>query len=345
MDAFIRKELTLTQSTGLEDVAPHCQKLLVWLRSCQEEMQSQNRRLRLTQSLIESQLKALLYLFECYDRFGEALADRCDSHGFFASCSTLEDRRQCIRKMCTGIVNTRRGELYAPLLHLMQKPLTEIQPAWAVIRDLDWSEIRQSEALVCGNYVQPEVQQMRRLVKRIARLTTQQDMERALRRAMELIGFQVWIYLFQEPRESSLHLDCHLLRNMICDILVEADSPPASSQFLHCIYEFVLRPANEARFWASLEHGRLAGSLIGFLTAYWKHHLPHLDLEEMEINTNAPAINTILPIDEATFVTHLMISTRSPCRQQFHRQLLTVLPPAVSSQMMQLLSKVAYVYS
>lgn len=344
MDLFIRKELILASGTGLEDVVPHCLKLLAWLRTCQEEMQSQHRRLRLSQSLVESMVKATLYLFECHDRFGEALAERCDSHGFFASSSTSDERRQCIREMCTSIVNTRRGEEHAPLLHLMHKTLVEIQPAWSVIRDLDWTQMRHSEALTSEDLVSADLQQMRRLVKRIGRLPSLKDMETALQRSLQLMGFQVWLHLFREPRESAIHLDCHLLRHMICDTLAEGTSTACSS-FLHNIFTFVSLPANEMRFWACLEHGRLAGSLITYLIGYWSRHLPYLDLEEMQLTPEAPAIQSQLPVNEATYVTHLMLAPCSPCRQQFHQQLRPLLPTAAGGQLLQLLNKVAYVYS
>ncbi|EDV32851.1 uncharacterized protein Dana_GF21924 [Drosophila ananassae] len=344
MDLFIRKELTLNSSTDLEDVAPNCLKLLVWLRSCQEEMRSQNRRLRLTQSLIETMLKALVYLFECYARFGVPLADRVDSHLFFEQCSTSDGRRQYIRDLCKGIVNTRKGELLAPLLHFIQKPLSEVQPDWGVIRELDWSEIRQTEPVSLADIVHPDLQQMRCLVKRICRLPSLESIQTALHRSMELIGFPVWLHLYQEPRENSLHSDCLLLSHMISDILVEGKSPVCSS-FLHHIFDFVAKPANEIRFFACLDHVRLAGCLITFLTSYWKLYLPHLDLEEMEMAPNGPAIDTKFPIDDATFVTHLMLGNRSPCRYKFHQQLVTTLPPATTRQMKQLLSKAAFVYS
>ncbi|KAH8295908.1 hypothetical protein KR018_000290 [Drosophila ironensis] len=340
MDVFIRKELALTTSTSMEDVAPHCQKLIAWLASCQEEMHSQRRRLRITQAQMESLLKAMVYLFECHDRFGAPLAEICSAPEFFAT-----DRRQCIRKLCADIVNTRRGELQAPLLHLMHKHLAEIQPAWGVVRELDWSEVRQSEAVQVADLVQPDLQQMRRLVQRIGRLATEKDMQTALLRAMELIDFKVWLHLFRESRESSVFSDCHLLRHMICDILSAEEPSPACSSFLHHIYAFLLPPGNELRFWTSLEHGRLAGSLIACLTKYWRRYLPHLDLDEMEMSAEATAIDARLPLDEACYVSHLMVATESPCRQKFHQHLVTVLPPAIARQMMQLLSKVAFVYS
>ncbi|KAH8367695.1 hypothetical protein KR084_001712 [Drosophila pseudotakahashii] len=345
MDLFIRKELVLAKETGLEDVAPHCLKLLTWLHGCQEEMRSQHRHLRLSQSLIESLLKAHLYLFECYDRFGESLADRCDSNGFFAGCSGLEDRRQCVRELCTSIVNTRRGEAHAPLLHLMHRTLAEIQPAWSVIRDLDWTEIRQSEALSYSDLISPDLQQMRRLVKRIGRLSSLQHMETALRRAMQLVGFQVWLHLFQESRDSDIHSDCHLMRHMICDTLKEGGSP-ACSGFLHNIYLFISQPAKEMRFCACLEHVRLAGSLITYLIGYWSRHLPFLDLDEMQLTAEAPAMAvTQLPLNEAIFVTHLMLTTGSSCRRQFVQQLRTHLSAQLFAQLLELLNKVAYVFS
>ncbi|KAH8341740.1 hypothetical protein KR074_012044 [Drosophila pseudoananassae] len=344
MDLFIRKELALNGSTGMDDVAPHCMKLLTWLRSCQEEMRSQNRRLRLTQSLIETLLKALVYLFECFERFGESLADRVDSHLFFEKCSTPAGRRQYIRELCSRIVNTRKGELQAPLLHFIQKPLSEIQPDWAAIRELDWSDIRQSDAVSLSDIVHPDLQQMRLLVKRICRLSSLESIQTALSRAMDLVGFPVWLHLYQEPRESSIHPDCLLLSHMIADTLAEGKSPVCSS-FLHHIFDFVAKPANEIRFYACLDHIRLAGCLITFLTSYWKRYLPHFDLEDMEMTPNGPAIDTKFPIEEATFLTHLMLGNQSPCRQKFHQQLVTALPPATTRQMMQLLNKAAFVYS
>ncbi|XP_016986601.1 uncharacterized protein LOC108049794 [Drosophila rhopaloa] len=345
MDLFIRKELTLTSSTGLEDVAPKCLKLLTWLRSCQEEMRSEHRHLPLSQSLTESLLKAYLYLFECYDRFGEPLADRCDSYGFFAGSSTPEERRQCIRELCTAIVNTKKGEAHAPLLHLMHRTFAEIQPAWSVIRDLDWSEIRRSEALASGDFVSPELQQMRRLVKRIGRLSSLQHMEIALQRALRLVGFQVWLHLFRESRDSDIHFDCHLLRHMICDTLTEGGSP-ACSGFLHNIYLFVSKPPNEVRFWACLEHVRLAGSLIAYLIGQWSRNLPYMNLDEMQMSADAPALGAAqLPVDEATYVTHLMLATQSPCRRQFAHQLRALLSANTWAQLLKLLNKVAYVFS
>nr|XP_016942053.1 uncharacterized protein LOC108018961 [Drosophila suzukii] len=345
MDLFITKELVLTKETGLEDVAPLCLKLLTWLRGCQEEMHSEHRHLRLSQSVVESLLKAHLYLFECYDRFGEPLADRCDSSGFFAGCSSLEARRQCIRELCKSIVNTKRGEAHAPLLYLMHRTFAEIQPAWSVIRDLDWSELRRSEALSCSDFISPDLQQMRRLVKRIGRLSSLRDMETALQRAMELVGFPVWLHLFQESRHSDIHSDCHLLRNMICDTVTEGASP-ACSGFLHNVYLFVLPPANVLRFRAGLEHVRLASSLIAYLTGHWSRHLPYLDLDEMQLTAEAPAMAVAqLPLNEATYVTHLMLAPASPCRRQFAQQLRTLLSAQTFAQLLELLNKVAFVFS
>ncbi|KAH8245337.1 hypothetical protein KR032_009099 [Drosophila birchii] len=339
MDSYIRKDLILTSSTGLEDVVPHCLKLLAWLRACQEEMLSQHRRLRLSQSLVESMVKATLYLFECQDRFGGALTERCDLHGFFG-----DSRQEFIRELCADIVNTRRGEEHAPLLHLMHKALAEIQPAWSVVRDLDWTQMRHLEALTGADLVNPDLLQMRRLVKRIGRLASLQDMETALQRSLQLMGFHVWLHLFREPRESAIHLECHLLRNMICDTLTEGTSSACAS-FLHNIFTFVALPANEMRFWACLEHGRLAGSLIAFLIGYWSRQLPYLDLEDMQLTPEAPALHTVqLPVNEATYVTHLMLASCSPCRQQFRQQLRPLLPTVAGGQLLQLLNKVAYVY-
>ncbi|XP_017013823.2 uncharacterized protein [Drosophila takahashii] len=345
MDLFIRKELILAKETGLEDVAPQCLKLLTWLQGCQEEMRSQQRHLRLSQSLIESLLKAYLYLFECYDRFGESLADRCDSSGFFAGCSAPEDRRQCIRELCTSIVRTRKGEAHAPLLHLMHRTLAEIQPAWSVIRDLDWSELRQTESLCCSDLISPDLQQMRRLVKRLGRLSSRQHMETALQRAMQLVGFPVWLHLFRESRESEIHSDCHLVRHMICDTLTEGGTP-ACSGFLHNIYLFVAQPAQEMRFCACLEHVRLAGSLSSYLTGHWSRQLPYLDLDEMQLSAEVPVMAIPeLPLNEAIFVTHLMLTTGSPARRQFAQQLRTQLPAQLFAQLLELLNKVAYVFS
>ncbi|KAH8244764.1 hypothetical protein KR038_010827 [Drosophila bunnanda] len=340
MDLYIREELILTSSTGLENVVPHCLKLLAWLRACQEEMLSQHRRMRLSQSLVESMVKATLYLFECYDRFGKELAERCDSHGFFG-----DTPQEYIRELCSSIVKTRRGEEYAPLLHMMHKALAEIQPAWSVIRDLDWTQMRHSEALTGDDLISVDLQQMRRLVKRIGRLASLQDMEKALQRSLQLMGFHVWLHLFREPRDSAIHLDCRLLRHMICDTLTEGTSSACAS-FLHNIFIFVALPANEMRFWACLEHGRLADSLIAYLIGYWSRQLPYLDLEEMQLTPEAPALQTAkLPVNEATYVTHLMLAPCSPCRQQFRQQLRPLLSTAAGSQLLQLLNKVAYVYS
>ncbi|XP_017050865.1 uncharacterized protein LOC108094665 [Drosophila ficusphila] len=345
MDLFIRKELTLSSGTQLEDVTPHCQKLLTWLQSFQEEFRSEHRHLRLNPSLIESLLKAHLYLFECYERFGDSLADRCDSHGFFAGISSMEERRQYIRELCTNIVNTKRGEEHAPLLHLMHRTFAEVQTVWSVIRDLDWSEIRQSEALACSDLINPDLQQMRRLVKRICRLSSLQQIETAVQRSMELISFVVWIYLFREPRDSSIHSDCHLVRNLICDTLTEGRTS-ACSGFLHNIYRFVSEPGNEVRFWACLEHVRLAGSLISYLIGSWSCHLPFFDVEEMQMNAEAPELGIAqLPVDKATYVTHLMLAVRSPCRQQFSQQLRTLLPTNSLACLLDLLNKVAFVFS
>ncbi|XP_017113371.1 uncharacterized protein LOC108136573 [Drosophila elegans] len=347
MDLFISKELTLSSSTGLEDVAPHCLKLLTWLCSCQEEMRSEHRHLRLSQSLIESLLKAHLYLFECYDRFGEPLAERCDSHGFFAASSTPEERRQCIRELCTSIVNTKKGETHAVVLHLMHRTFAEIQPAWSVIQDLDWSEIRRSDALTSSDFISLELQHMRRLVKRIGRLSSLQHMEIALQRALKLVGFQVWLHLFRESRDSDIHSDCHLLRHMICDTLMEARSPSsACAGFLHNIYLFVSQPGSEVRFWACLEHKRLAGSLSAYLSGHWSRNLPFLNLDEMQMSADAPAMDASqLPLNEAIYVTHLMVATHSPCRLQFVQQLRTILSPSSWTQLLQLLNKVAFVFS
>ncbi|XP_016962978.1 uncharacterized protein LOC108033225 [Drosophila biarmipes] len=345
MDLFIRKELVLAKETGLEDVAPLCLKLLAWLRGCQEEMHSEHRHLQLSQSLVESLLKAHLYLFECYDRFGESLADRCDASGFFAGCSGLEARRQCIRELCTAIVNTKRGEVHAPLLYLMHRTFSEIQPAWSVIRDLDWSEIRQSEALSCSDFINPDLQQMRRLVRRIGRLSSLRDMETALRRSMELVGFQVWLHLFQESRDSEIHSECHLIRHMICDTVTEGGSP-ACSGFLHNIYLFVLQPANKLRFWAGLEHVRLASSLIAYLISHWSRHLPYLDLDDMQLTAEAPAMTGAqLPLNEVTYVTHLMLDPDCPSRRQFAQQLRNLLSAQSFAQLLELLNKVAFVFS
>ncbi|EDV46977.1 uncharacterized protein LOC6550753 [Drosophila erecta] len=345
MDLFIRKELSLSTSSVLEDVAPHCLKLLTWLHACQEEMHSENRHLRLNQSAVESLLKAHLYLFECYDRFGESLADRCDSRGFFTGCATLEDRRKCIRELCTTIVNTRKGETHAPLLHLSYQTFAEIQPAWSGISDLDWSEIRQSDALSFNDFINPDLQQMRRLVKRIGRLSSLQDMQTALKRSMELIGYQVWMQLFKEPKDSDIHIDCYLMRHMICDTLTEGVST-ACTGFLHNIFLFVSQPANEMRFWASMEHVHLAGSLIAYLIDHWNRHLPYFDIDEMQLTADAPVTAVAeLPVNEATYITNLMLATGSICRRQFAQQLRAQLPANFWTALLELLNKVAFVFS
>ncbi|XP_043657738.1 uncharacterized protein LOC122622975 [Drosophila teissieri] len=345
MDLFIRKELTLSTSTVLEDVEPHCFKLLTWLHACKEEMHSEHRHLRLNQSVVESLLKAHLYLFECYDRFGESLAERCDSRGFFAGCATLEDRRKCIRELCTTIVNTRKGEAHAPMLYLSHRTFAEIQPAWSGISDLEWSEIRESDALSSSDFINPDVQQMRRLVKRIGRLSSVEDMQTALKRSMELIGYQVWLQLFRESKDSDIHNDCKLMRNMICDTLTEGGST-ACTGFLHNIFLFVSQPANEMRFWASMEHARLAGSLIAYLIDHWNRHLPYLDMDEMQLTSDAPITAVAeLPVNEATYITHLMLATGSICRRHFAQQLRAQLPANLWTHLLELLNKVAFVFS
>eukprot|EP00099_Drosophila_melanogaster_P017146 NP_573060.1 uncharacterized protein Dmel_CG8191 [Drosophila melanogaster] len=345
MDLFIRKELSLSTSSVLEDVAPHCLKLLTWLHDCQEEMHSEHRHLRLSQSVVESLLKAHLYLFECYDRFGQSLAERCDCRGFFASCSALVDRRKCIRELCTTIVNTRKGETHAPLLHLSHRTLAEIQPAWSEIGDLDWSAIRQSDALSSSDFINPDLQQMRRLVKRIGRLSSLEDMQTAIKRSMELIEYQVWLQLFREPKDSEIHKDCYLMRHMICDTLSEGGST-ACTGFLHNIFLFVSQSANEMRFWASMEHVRLAGSLIAYLIDHWNRHLPYLDLDEMQLTADAPVTAVSqLPVNEATYITYLMLATGSICRRQFAQQLRAQLPPNSWTHLLELLNKVAFVFT
>ncbi|XP_017074476.1 uncharacterized protein LOC108110093 [Drosophila eugracilis] len=343
MDLFIRKELTVLGSgTELENVVSHCIKLLTWLRACQEEIRSQHCHLELNQTVVESLLKAHIYLFECYDRFGESLADRCDSNSFFEGCSSAEDRKQCIRELCRNIVNTRKGEAHAPILYLLHRTFAEIQPAWSVIRDLDWSEIRKSDTLNGSDLINPDLHQMRRLVKRICRLSSFQHMQIALKRSLVLVGFQVWLNLFQELRESEIHSDCHLVRHMICDILTEGETP-TSSAFLHNIYLFVSQSANKVRFWACLEHVRLPGSLIAYLTGHWSRYLPYIDLDEMQMTAEAPIAQ--VPLNEAIYVTHLMLVTGSPCRREFSHQLRTLLSAKSWALLLELLNKVAFVFS
>ncbi|XP_034124743.1 uncharacterized protein LOC117581538 [Drosophila guanche] len=343
MDAFIRKELIINAGTSLENVAPHCIKLLAWLLDCQVEIQTQQKLLKLTPNLIESMMKATMYLFECHERFGEALAERCNSHSFYASSSTLAERKQSIKELCAGIVKTRKGEAHAALLHMMHKPFADVQPAWNVIRELDWAAMRQPAAFDPSQMLSTDLLQMRRLVKRICRLSTLQKMETALHRALELVGFSVWLCLFREPRHSNIHADCHLLRHMICDMLAEGTGP--CYRFLHNMYLFVANPANESRFWACLDHARLPGSLIAYLIGYWNIHMPYLDQDDMQITADAPPTVSVcppLPLVEVTFLTHLLLTTRSPCREQFYLQLR---PLAMTSQLMELLNKVAFVYS
>ncbi|XP_001355685.2 uncharacterized protein [Drosophila pseudoobscura] len=345
MDAFIRKELILNAGTSLENVAPHCIKLLDWLLDCQVEIQLQQKLLKLTPNLIESMMKATMYLFECHDRFGEALAERCNSHSFYATCSSLAERKQSIKELCAGIVSTRKGEAHAALLHLMHKPFADVQPAWSVIRELDWAALRQPAAFDPAQMISTDLLQMRRLVKRICRLSTLQKMETALHRALKLVGFSVWLCLFREPRHSNIHSDCHLLRHMICDMLAESQPAAPCCDFLHNMYLFLENPSNEPRFWACLDHARLSGSLIAYLIGYWNRHMPYLDQDDMQITADAPPTVTVcpaLPLDEVTFLTHLLLTPRSPCREQFHLQLRS---HSMASQLMELLNKVAFVYS
>ncbi|XP_068158931.1 uncharacterized protein [Drosophila tropicalis] len=347
MHVFIREQLTLNVNTTLDEVVPHCIKLQAWLMEYQDEVQSQTQ-LQLSQPLVECLVKAHLYLYECQDRFGKTLTDRCDAgQRFWSRCSKLEDRQERIRELCSSIVNTQNGHEYAAQLYVNYKSLGDIQAGWSIIKELDWSQMRASESHLVAPAVEinTHLKQMRCLVRRICRLASTADIEIALQRSMRLIKFDVWLHLFREPRHSSIYSQCYILRHMICDWLLQGGEEDGHcSSFVHNIFEFVMKPSNEKRFWLCLDNRRLADSLFAYITGYWKRHLPSIDMDNMQLSQSS-ITNMTLPLDEVLYLTHLMFAPKSPSRQQIYMQLRSTLISCTFLRLKELLNKVAFVYN
>lgn len=360
MDAYIRNELSVDSDLTLDQAATHSAKLIAWLLDCQDQMQlGQPKYLELTHTDIECMFKATLYLHECHARHGDELVEavllQCPQahaaiRGYYDKCET--DREQCIKELCINIVNgTHNGHAHAPLLYHMHKTYAEVQPAWGIIKDLDWSAMAQKKAnstldaatAAAAVEMNVNVLQMRQLVRRIFRLATVDDIKIALKRAMRLISCELWLQLFREPKESILYTRCYVLRQMICDMLAEGTACPASACFVQNIYHFVANgssSSNVSRLFCWLMHARFAGALGSYLFGYWQQQLPHLRLDDVQCTGDAPM--AALPLDEMLYLTHLLLTTKSPCRSQFYGEL-QALPQL--GRLRELLNKVAYVYS
>ncbi|KAH8396313.1 hypothetical protein KR222_008109 [Zaprionus bogoriensis] len=378
MDAYIRNELSISSDLTLDQAATHSAKLLTWLLDCQDEMQQQQQRhqkqllkeseqLQLSYTDIECMFKATLYLCECHARHGDELVEavllQCSSaqeamRRFYESCE--RDRTQCIRELCAHIVHgTRNGHTHAALLYQLHKCCADLQPGWSIIKELDWSQLVEhtaerrpndtldvATAAAVGEY-SADALQMRTLVRRIFRLASKADMQTALERAMRHLSSELWLQLFREPRESLLYARCAILRQMICDTLAAGGctaSASASAGFVHRLYAFVAddaRSLNVSRLLRLLMHVRLAAALGSYMRGYWAQQLPRLQLAELQLTA---AEQALLPLEEMLYLTHLLLTPKSPCRAQLYEEL-RKLPPALLQRLLELLNKVAFVYS
>lgn len=370
MDAYIRNELSINSDLTLDQATTHSAKLLAWLLDCQDEMHMHrqnvhDKQLQFTYMDIECMFKATLYLYECHARYGDELVDavllQCNSaqtaiRRFYENSE--RDRAQCIRELCANIVNgTRNGHTHASLLYQMHKVYAELQPCWSIIKELDWSTIvAQKETndtfdmatAAAAGELNTEVQQMRTLVRRIFRLTNIEEIRTALERAMQLVGCELWLQLFREPKDSLLYTRCYILRQMICDMLAAGCSATSAAVagFIHNIYNFVAgetdRSSNVSRLLRMLMHVRLAAAMVSYLRHYWAQYLPYLETDDIQLNADAPLAR--LPLEEMLYLTHLLLTPKSPCRCQFYEELRR-LPPPLHKLLLETLNKVAYVYS
>lgn len=358
----MRNELTVDSELTLDQAVHHSTKLIVWLLDCLEQMQvEQPKHLELSHTDIECMFKATLYLFECHAQYGDKLVEavllQCiQAHAIIRRFyNNLEaDRTQCIQELCANIINgTRNGHTHAPLLYQMHKAYAELQPAWSTIKDMDWSAMARNRAnnttlnaatAATSIGLNVHTLQMRQLVRRICRLTTMQDIKIALARSMQLIrSCDLWLQLFREPKESLLYTRCYMLRQMICDMLNEGKTAcSASVCFVHHIYEFVASGncSNLSRLYCWLMHARFATAVGSYLHDYWQQQQVLQLLQQDDI----PCSTMELPLDEMIYLTHLLLKPKSPCRSQFYAKLKS-LPSPVLAQLMDLLNKVAYVYS
>lgn len=376
MDAYIRNELSISSDLTLDQAATHAVKLLTWLLDCQDEMQheacntrqDQQLQLQLTHTDIECMFKATLYLHECHARHGDelvaAVLQQCSSaqasiRRFYDNCER-DGGMQCIRELCASIVSgTQHGQTHAPLLYQMHKAYAEVQPSWGIIKELDWSAIvarkdRGNDTLdvataaAAGEQLNTEAQQMRHLVRRIFRLANLEEIRTALERAMQLVGCELWLQLFREPKESLLYTRCYILRQMICDMLTTADGSSSGAAFVHNIYKFVAEESgagagNVSRLLRMLMHVRLAAALCSYMRCYWQQFVPHLQVDDdMQLDAEAPLAP--LPLEEMLYLSHLLLTVKSPCRSQFYEEL-RQLPLALHKRLLEVLNKVAYVYS
>ncbi|KAL7744554.1 hypothetical protein ACLKA6_017072 [Drosophila palustris] len=360
MEAYIRKELSVSSDLTLEQAATHSAKLLIWLLDCQDQMQmQQQKQLELSYTDIECMFKATLYLHECYARHGDELVEAVLMKFTFAQPAIRRyyencerDREQCIRELCGQIINgTRNGHTHAPLLYQMHKAYVDVQPSWGIIKEINWAanveNKNKTETLdvATATELNVDVQQMRTLVRRIFRLGTLKDMRIALERSMHHIGYEMWLQLFREPKESILYMRSYILRQMICDMLAEGlggSSSAASARFVHNIYSFVAsgKSYNLSRLLRSLMHLRFADALASYLHSYWTQQLPHLHVDDIQFTDEAPVVD--LPLDEILFLTNLLLMPKSPCRSQFYGELRTL---PLLNKLLEILNKVAYVYS
>lgn len=364
MEVFIRNELSVSSDLTLEQATQHSAKLLSWLLDCQEQMQliHQHNQLELNYTDIECMFKATLYLNECHARYGHELVEavleqfnnaQASIRRFYESCEGEESKggEQCIKDLCGLIINgTRNGHTMVPLLFKMHKAYAEVQPAWGIIKYLNWSKIvednKANDTLDVARTAELNIDglQMQSLVRRIFRLANVDDMKIALKRAMNCINFELWLQLFREPKDSILYTRCYVLRQMICDMLQEGITSSSSSSFVHHIYNFVTTgnssSCNISRLLRSLLHVRFANALGSYFVAYWTQQLPHLQLDDLQFSEEAPIVD--LPLDEILYLTHLLLTPKSPCRSQFYAELKTL---PLFNRMLEILNKVAYVYS
>ncbi|KAH8400293.1 hypothetical protein KR215_009984 [Drosophila sulfurigaster] len=357
MEAYIRNELSVSSDLTLDEAATHSVKLLQWLLDVEDQMQETQ--LELCYADIECMFKAMLYLFECHTRHGDELVDavlqQCNdsapARSFYANSET--DRAQCIQALCVRIVNgTREGHKWAPILHHMHKAYADVQPGWSSIKELNWplaleeSNKRNQTLDVANMDLNMDVLRMRALVRRIFRLPSVQQMQTALERGMQQLDTELWLQLFREPKQSIVYTRCRLLRQLVCDLLAEGvtNANPATASFMHNIYSFVAEgnTTNVARLLRSLMHVRFASGLSSYLLAYWTQQLPYLQLDDdMQLAEEAPVLPAV-PLEEMLYLTHLLLSPKSPCRAQFYGALRSL---PMLQRLRDLLNKVAYGYS
>ncbi|XP_033150326.1 uncharacterized protein LOC108605167 [Drosophila busckii] len=329
MDYYLRNNLNDQSVLQLEEAAKHNARLLPWLLQLLDQMQDQ-KYLELSASNVECMFKVAIYIAECHARHGEALTESMlllVQHGHASIRSYYDqlerNRQQCLDHLCSSIMNsTCNGHQHICLLYQLRK-------LWSSKQDegekLDWSLLsnpRKSEDSLQLT-IELETQQMRQLVSRLYRLSTEDELRLALNRALELLPFQLWMELWREPVGSLMYERCLVLRHMICDMLEE--STATSQRFVQAITAYLTEESSSSnvyRFYRCMSQPRFVQALCSYCHVYWQCE-------------TSPAQHMI-------YLTHLLLASKSPCRVQLFNKLrqLKNLPDILA-----LLSKMAFIYN